>query len=40
MSIEATTGAVWSQNRAAYRLGDRVAVQVKVLITIASKLTS
>jgi len=25
----AATGAVWSQNRAAYRLGDRVAVQVK-----------
>jgi len=29
MVSSATTGAVWSQNRAAYRLGDRVAVQVK-----------
>jgi len=27
--MSAATGAVWSQNRAAYRLGDRVAVQVK-----------
>jgi len=32
--------ALFGRKTAAYRLGDRVAVQVKVLITIASKLTS